>query len=80
VYIGTLKNVLIGAPVGDGVHCTGSCTVTGVWWLDVGEDALTARGGAGTVATVENGGAFEASDKVTHSQCTLQPCMVVDIV
>lgn len=38
---------------------------TGVWWLDVGEDALTSKGtAADTVVIIRNGGAFEASDKV----------------
>ena len=42
----TLKNVIIGAPAGDGVHCDGDCTLINVWWEDVGEDAATFRGGA----------------------------------
>ncbi len=62
---GVLRNVLIGAPGDDGVHCLGSCTLDNVWWLDVGEDALTSRGREpGTVVTIENGGAFLADDKV----------------
>ncbi|MEU4687744.1 pectate lyase [Actinoplanes sp. NPDC023714] len=60
----TLSNVIIGAPAGDGVHCDGNCTLRNVWWLDVGEDAATFRGGSSTVATVDGGGARSASDKV----------------
>jgi hypothetical protein len=60
----TLTNVIIGAPAGDGVHCAGSCTLRNVWWLDVGEDAATFRGGTGSVFLVDGGGAKSASDKV----------------
>jgi hypothetical protein len=58
----TLKNVIIGAPAGDGVHCNGDCTLINVWWEDVGEDAATFRGGE--KYTVVGGGARSASDKV----------------
>ncbi|MGC4805159.1 pectate lyase [Micromonospora sp. DT233] len=58
----TLKNVIIGAPAGDGVHCEGNCTLINVWWEDVGEDAATFRGG--TTYTVDGGGARSGSDKV----------------
>jgi hypothetical protein len=37
----TLKNVIIGKPGADGVHCQGTCTLQNVWWEDVGEDAAT---------------------------------------
>jgi hypothetical protein len=60
----TLSNVIIGAPAGDGVHCAGSCTLRNVWWLDVGEDAATFRGGSSSVFLVDGGGARSASDKV----------------
>ena len=60
----TLSNVIIGAPAGDGVHCDGSCTLRNVWWLDVGEDAATFRGGSSSVFLVDGGGARSASDKV----------------
>jgi hypothetical protein len=60
-----LKNVIIGAPAADGVHCQGSCTLQNVWWEDVGEDAATFRGSSSSnVYTVSGGGAKEASDKV----------------
>jgi hypothetical protein len=60
----TLANVIIGAPAGDGVHCSGSCTLTNVWWEDVGEDAATFKGGTSARYTVDGGGAKSASDKV----------------
>ncbi|GAA3395703.1 hypothetical protein GCM10020369_69750 [Cryptosporangium minutisporangium] len=60
----TLRNVIIGAPAGDGVHCTGSCTLINVWWEDVGEDAATFKGGTNAAYTVDGGGARSASDKV----------------
>lgn len=58
----TLRNVILGAPAGDGVHCEGNCTLINVWWEDVGEDAATFRGG--TAYLVDGGGARSASDKV----------------
>jgi hypothetical protein len=60
----TLSNVIIGAPAGDGVHCSGTCTLRNVWWLDVGEDAATFRGGSSATFLVDGGGARSASDKV----------------
>ncbi|MEU1516507.1 pectate lyase [Streptomyces sp. NPDC005811] len=60
-----LKNVIIGAPAADGVHCKGSCTLQNVWWEDVGEDAATFKGtSSSSVYTVYGGGAKAASDKV----------------
>ena len=60
----TLKNVIIGSPAADGIHCKGSCTLINVWWEDVGEDAATFKGGASAKYTVDGGGARSASDKV----------------
>jgi hypothetical protein len=60
----TLKNVILGTPAGDGIHCTGSCTLINVWWEDVGEDAATFKGGTSAKYTVDGGGARSASDKV----------------
>ncbi|MEV6180029.1 pectate lyase [Streptomyces sp. NPDC052016] len=60
----TLKNVIIGAPGADGIHCLGSCTLQNVWWEDVGEDAATFRGGSSATYNVVGGGAKKASDKV----------------
>ncbi|AIR97693.1 pectate lyase [Streptomyces glaucescens] len=60
-----LKNVILGAPAADGIHCTGSCTLQNVWWEDVGEDAATFKGkSASAVYTVYGGGARKADDKV----------------
>ncbi|MER7688521.1 pectate lyase [Streptomyces sp. NPDC097610] len=60
-----LKNVIIGTPAADGVHCLGSCTLQNVWWLDVGEDAATFKGKASSAKyNVVGGGAQKASDKV----------------
>jgi len=61
----SLSNVIIGSPAADGIHCLGACTLTNVWWEDVGEDAATFKGtSVGQVATVVGGGARSASDKV----------------
>ncbi|WP_409472851.1 pectate lyase [Streptomyces sp. HC307] len=60
-----LKNVILGSPAADGIHCQGSCTLQNVWWEDVGEDAATFKGkSASSVYTVHGGGAKSASDKV----------------
>ncbi len=60
-----LRNVIIGTGAGDGVHCTGTCTLENVWWEDVGEDAATLKGSnPSQVMTVTGGGARSASDKV----------------
>lgn len=60
-----LKNVILGSPAADGIHCAGSCTLQNVWWQDVGEDAATFKGkSASSVYTVYGGGARKASDKV----------------
>ncbi|MEU5001639.1 pectate lyase [Streptomyces sp. NPDC021622] len=60
-----LKNVIIGSPAADGIHCQGSCTLQNVWWEDVGEDAATFKGtSAGSTYTVHGGGAKKADDKV----------------
>ncbi|MET0389255.1 MAG: pectate lyase [Polyangiales bacterium] len=60
-----LKNVVIGAPAADGVHCTGSCTLQNVWWEDVGEDAATFKGQSDSqTMTVECAGARKAADKI----------------
>jgi len=60
-----LKNVILGAPAADGVHCSGSCVLRNVWWEDVGEDAATFRGiSDDDVLLIEGGGARLADDKV----------------
>ncbi|MFJ7133077.1 pectate lyase [Streptomyces fungicidicus] len=61
----TLKNVIIGTPAADGVHCKGSCTLQNVWWLDVGEDAASFKGTSSSAQyKVIGGGARKADDKV----------------
>jgi len=61
----TLKNVVLGAPAADGVHCLGTCTLTNVWWEDVGEDAATFKGTSSSqTMTINGGGARKAADKV----------------
>ncbi|GGW86041.1 pectate lyase [Streptomyces lomondensis] len=60
-----LKNVIIGTPAADGVHCKGSCTLENVWWTDVGEDAASFKGkSSSAVYKVIGGGARNADDKV----------------
>ncbi|MFI9030827.1 pectate lyase [Streptomyces sp. NPDC053560] len=60
-----LKNVVIGSPAADGIHCSGSCTLQNVWWEDVGEDAASFKGtSSGATYTVTGGGAKKADDKV----------------
>jgi len=62
---GTIENVILDAPAGDGIHCEGSCTIRNVWWNDVGEDAATFKSSSSSAKyLVEGGGAKSASDKV----------------
>jgi hypothetical protein len=60
----TIKNVIIGSPAGDGIHCLGTCTIQNVWWEDVGEDGATFLQTNGGTSYVIGGGAKSASDKV----------------
>jgi hypothetical protein len=60
---GQVKNVIIGTLAADGIHCEGNCTLNRVWWQDVGEDAATALGPAGTVMNITCGAAQGATDK-----------------
>ena len=60
---GTLQNVILGSPAGDGVHCLGTCTIRNVWWNDIGEDAATFKGTGGGTSYVIGGGARNGSDK-----------------
>ncbi|MEV0388428.1 pectate lyase [Nonomuraea sp. NPDC050643] len=62
---GTIQNVIIDAPAGDGIHCEGSCTIRNVWWNDVGEDAATFMSSSSSATyLVDGGGAKSGSDKV----------------
>jgi pectate lyase len=60
---GTVQNVVIGNLAADGIHCLGNCNVNNVWWEDVGEDAATALGAAGTTMHIDCGGSFLGTDK-----------------
>lgn len=60
---GAVKNVIIGSLAADGIHCLGSCSLDHVWWEDIGEDAATAMGPAGTIMSITCGAAFNGSDK-----------------
>jgi len=60
---GTLQNVILGSPAGDGVHCLGTCTIRNVWWNDIGEDAATFLQTNGGTSYVIGGGAKNGSDK-----------------
>ncbi|WFE93011.1 pectate lyase [Micromonospora sp. WMMD987] len=60
---GTLQNVILGSPAGDGVHCEGTCTLRNVWWNDIGEDAATFKQTNGGTSYVIGGGARSGSDK-----------------
>ncbi|MEV5894325.1 pectate lyase [Nonomuraea fuscirosea] len=60
-----LKNVILGSPAADGIHCSGTCTLQNVWWEDVGEDAATFKGTSSSqTMTIDGGGARSAGDKV----------------
>ncbi|PBC89240.1 uncharacterized protein DUF1080 [Caldicellulosiruptor bescii] len=67
-----LKNVIIGAPGCDGIHCYGDNVVENVVWEDVGEDALTVKSEG--VVEVIGGSAKEAADKVfqLNAPCTFK--------
>lgn len=58
---GTVRNVIFGKNVGDGIHCNGSCTIENVWFPYVCDDAISALGG-GTVS-IKNSGFKNARDK-----------------
>jgi hypothetical protein len=60
-----LRNVILGAPAADGIHCLGNCTLENVWWEDVGEDAATFLGESdATRVSINCAGARAAADKV----------------
>jgi hypothetical protein len=58
---GTVRNLVMGRRVGDGIHCLGSCTIENVWFPYVCDDAITIDG-SGTV-TIRNSGFKGARDK-----------------
>ena len=62
---GVVKNVVVGKPASDGIHCKGTCYLQNVWWEDVGEDAATLEGAdPKQTMTVECAGARHAADKI----------------
>jgi hypothetical protein len=76
---GTLKNVILGSPASDGVHCEATCTLQNVWWEDVGEDAATFRPKAsGSTMTILGGGALHAADKVIQHNGTVASTVIID--
>src|SRR5262249_47008625 len=56
-----LKNVVLGSPAADGIHCHGDVTLENIVWEDIGEDALTIKE-SGTVV-LNGGSASNGSDK-----------------
>ena len=76
---GTLKNVILGNPASDGVHCEATCTLQNVWWEDVGEDAATFKPkSSGATMTILGGGALHASDKVFQHNGTKGGTVIID--
>lgn len=65
---GTVKNVIMGKKVGDGIHCLGSCTIENVWFPNVCDDAISAMG-SGTVS-IKNSGFKNARDKTIQHNGT----------
>jgi pectate lyase len=65
---GTVRNVIMGSNVGDGIHCLGSCTIENVWFPYVCDDAITILG-SGTV-TIRNSGFKNARDKTIQHNGT----------
>lgn len=65
---GTVRNVIMGNNVGDGIHCLGSCTIENVWFPNVCDDAISALGG-GTV-TIRDSGFKNARDKTIQHNGT----------
>jgi len=65
---GTVKNVIMGNNVGDGIHCLGSCTIENVWFPYVCDDAISIMG-SGTV-TIRNSGFKNARDKTIQHNGT----------
>jgi hypothetical protein len=60
-----LKNIKLGKPGVDGIHCYGNNTLENVVWEDIGEDALTVKGSSGVndYVTISGGSAKDGADK-----------------
>jgi hypothetical protein len=65
---GTVKNIIMGRRVGDGIHCLGSCTIENVWFPNVCDDAISIMG-SGAV-TIRNSGFKNARDKTIQHNGT----------
>jgi hypothetical protein len=64
---GSVKNVIFGKNIGDGIHCLGSCTIDNVWFQYICDDAITINkddaASAGSTSTISNSGFKGARDK-----------------
>ena len=62
---GSVKNVIFGKKIGDGIHCLGSCTIDNVWFQYICDDAITVNvdGTASAASTISNSGFKGARDK-----------------
>jgi len=62
---GSVKNVIFGKNIGDGIHCLGSCTIDNVWYPYICDDAVTINkdGTASKASTISNSGFKGARDK-----------------
>ena len=62
---GSVKNVIFGKNVGDGIHCLGSCTIDNVWFPYICDDAITINkdGASSGTSTISNSGFKGARDK-----------------
>jgi hypothetical protein len=67
---GSVKNVIFGKRVGDGIHCEGSCTIENVWFQYTCDDAITMLGGSGKTMTIRNSGFKRARDKTIQHNGT----------
>ena len=63
---GSVKNVIFGKNIGDGIHCLGSCTIDNVWYPYICDDAITINkdGTASKASTISNSGFKGARDKI----------------
>lgn len=63
---GSVKNVIFGKNIGDGIHCLGSCTIDNVWFPYICDDAITINldGTATAASTISNSGFKGARDKI----------------
>jgi pectate lyase len=63
---GSVKNVIFGKEIGDGIHCVGSCTIDNVWYPAICDDAITINkdGKASKASTISNSGFKGARDKI----------------